>query len=82
MDEKKPNKANELNFQKKDIQYELKGIDDILSLLETEENEIISVQADPLQGAATKVVVPLEIAPEIVSKLRDFYSDKLGEMEK
>jgi hypothetical protein len=72
----------ELKFQKEDIEYELEGIDDILSQLKTEDNEIFAVQADPLQGKATRVTIPLEIAHEFVSKLRDFYSDKLKEIEK
>jgi hypothetical protein len=72
---------SDLNLQKEDIRYELNGIDEILSLLKTEENEIVSVQADPLQGKATRAVLPLEIAPEFVSKLRDFYKVKLHETE-
>jgi hypothetical protein len=74
--------TKELKFQKEDLQYEIEGLDDILSLLKTEDNEIFAVQADPLQGKATRVTIPLEIAPEFVSKLRDFYSDKLEEIDK
>jgi hypothetical protein len=82
MKKEQSNQGNELSFRSEDIQYELEGINDILTLLETEDNEIISLHADPLQGRATKVMVPLEVASEFASRLRDYYSGKLKEVEK
>jgi hypothetical protein len=81
MSKEKHNASNELAYQREDILYELEGLDEISSLVKTEDNEIIAVQADPLQGKATRVTIPLEIAPEFVTKLRDYYRAKLNELK-